>query len=161
MRDFRSRGRSTRSVNVRVGARDQAQHALAVLGVDHAGEETPRRLARAGTEFLKHACDAHGLQPGKLHRQRLARRTDIEQPLTPILGALLLHDIAFVDQLLEHAAERLFGDFQDVEQFGDFHAGIAIDEMQHAMMRPAEAEPLQHLVRIADEVAIGKEQQAR
>ena len=75
------------------------------------------------------------------------------------MGALFLHHIAFVDQLLEHAAERLFGDLQNVEQVGNLHAGIAVDEMQHAMMRAAEAELGQHFVGIADEIAIGEEQQ--
>ena len=37
--------------------------------------------------------------------------------------------------------------------------GIAIDEMQHPMMGAAEAQFEQHLVRIADEIAIGKKQQ--
>ena len=103
------------------------------------------RLAATGAEFVEHAADALGLQAGKLHRQRLAGRADIEQPLAAIVGALLLHDVALVDELLEHAAERLLGDFQNVEQLGDLHAGIAIDEMQHAMMRAAEAELVQHL----------------
>ena len=83
---------------------------------------------------------------------------DIEQPLAAIVGALALHDVALVDQLLEHAAERLLGDLENVEQIGDLHAGIAVDEMQHAVMRAAEAELGQHLVGIADEIAIGEEQ---
>ncbi len=113
---------------------------------------------RAGAELVEHAADARGLQPGKLHRQRFAGGAGIKQPLAAIVGALLLHDIAFIDQLLEHAAERLLGDFQNIEQLGDLHAGIAIDEMQDAMVRAAEAELFQHLVGIADEVAIGEEQ---
>ena len=118
-----------------------------------------RAASRApGPSSAKHAGDARGLQPGKLHRQRLARRADIEQPLAAIIGAFLLHHIAFVDQLLENAAERLLGDFQNVEQVGDLHPGIAVDEMQHAMVRPAEAELGQNLIRIADEIAIGEEQ---
>ena len=75
------------------------------------------------------------------------------------MRALLLHDVALVDQLLEHAAERLLGDLQDIEQLGDLHARIAVDEMQHAVVRAAEAELGQHLVGIADEVAIGEEQE--
>src|ERR1700676_5223543 len=113
---------------------------IAVRSIDHAGEKAPRRLAGAGTELRQYARDARGLQSGKLHRQPLARRADVKQPLAAIVGALFLHDITIVDELLEHAAERLLGDLQDVEQFGDFHAGIAVDEMQHAMVRPAKAE---------------------
>ena len=100
-----------------------------------------------------------GLQAGELERQRLALRRHEQQPLAAVLRALLLHHVALIDQLLEHAAERLLGDVQDVEQVGDLHARIAVDEMQHAVMRAAEAELAQHLVRIADEVAIGEEQQ--
>ena len=37
--------------------------------------------------------------------------------------------------------------------------GMAVDEMQHAVMRAAEAEFGERLVGIADEVAIGEEQQ--
>ena len=48
--------------------------------------------------------------------------------------------VAFVDQLLEHAAERLLGDAQDIEQLRDLHARIAVDEMQHPVMRAAETE---------------------
>ena len=83
----------------------------------------------------------------------------MEEPLAAVVGALALHDIALVDELLEHAAERLLGDFQDVEQVGDLDAGIAVDEVQHAMVGAAEAELCQHLVGIADEIAVGEEQQ--
>ena len=86
----------------------------------------------------------------------LALRRDVEQPLAAIVGALLLQDVAFVDQLLEHAAERLFSDLQHVQQFGNLHAGVAVDEMQDAMMRPAETELRQHFIRIADEITVGE-----
>ncbi len=139
--------------------RDQAQHPIAILGIDHAGEEAPRRLASAGPELLEDAADARGLQAGKLHRQRLARRGRIEEPLAAIIVALFLHDIAVIDQLLEHAAEGLLGDFENVEQVGNLHAGIAVDEMQDAVMRAAEPELDQDLVRVADEIAVGEEQE--
>ena len=95
---------------------------------------------------------------GKLERQRLAFRRHVEQALAAVLRALLLHHVALVDELLEHAAERLLGDVEDVEQVGNLHAGIAVDEMQHPVMGAAEAELVQHLVGIADEIAIGEEQ---
>ena len=112
-----------------------------------------------GPSSRERAGDALGLQAGELHRQRLALRRDVEQALAAVVLALLLHDVALVDQLLEHAAERLLGDLQDVEQVGDLHAGMAVDEVQHPVMRPAEAELGQHVVGIADEVAVGEEQQ--
>jgi hypothetical protein len=46
---------------------------------------------------------------------------------------------AFVE-LLEHATERLLGDAQNIEQVRDLHTGVAVDEMQHPVVRPAEAE---------------------
>src|SRR6516225_5725717 len=113
---------------------------LAVLGIDHAGEETARGLARAGAELGEHAGNARGLQAGKLHGERFTSGRNVKQPLPAIAGALFLHDITLVDQLLEYAAERLFGDLQNIEQLGNFHTGIAVDEMQDAMMRPPEAE---------------------
>ena len=142
-----------------VGARDEPQHAVAVVGVDHGDQEPARRLVRVGPELGERARDARGLQAGELHRQRLALRRDEEQALAAVVGAFLLHHVALVDELLEHAAERLLGDLQDVEQVRDLHARIAVDEMQHPVMRAAEAEFRQHIVRVADEVAIGEEQQ--
>src|SRR4029077_4765200 len=114
-------------------------------------------LASTGAEFVEHAADPHCLQPGKLERQRFAGGADIKQPLTAV-GALLLDDVALVDKLLEDAAERLLGDFQNVEQLSDFHTRVAINEMQHAMVRAAKAELVQKLIGVADEVAVGKEQ---
>ena len=51
-----------------------------------------------------------------------------------------LHDTALVDQLLQHTAEALLGDLQNVEQVGDAQARVAVDEVQDAMMGAAEAE---------------------
>jgi len=75
------------------------------------------------------------------------------------VGALLLQHVTLVDQLLEYAAERLLRDLENVQQLGDLHAGVAVDEMQDPVMRAAEPEFGQHVIGIADEVAIGKEQQ--
>ena len=99
-----------------------------------------------------------GLQPRKLHRQGLAFRRDVEQALAAIVGALFLRHVALIDELLEHPAERLLGDFQDVEQLRNLHAGIAVDEMQHPVVSAPEAQLRQHVVGVADEVAIGEEQ---
>ena len=155
----RHHGASSRSrARGAVGMRDQAQHAVAVLGIDHAGEKPLRRLARAGPELVEHAGDPRGLQAGKLHRQRLTCRADIEQPLAAVVGAFFLDHIAFIDELFEDAAERLFGDPQNVEQVGNLHAGIAVDEMQHAVVRAAETELGQNFVGVADKIAVGEEQ---
>ena len=105
------------------------------------------------------AIDAVGLQPGEFGHQRLALGGGEQQPLPAVVVAGLLHDIAFVEQLLEHATQRLLGDAQHVEQVGDLQSGIAVDEMHHPVMRAAEPERFQLMVGVADEVAIGKEQQ--
>ena len=73
----------------------------------------------------------------KAHRESRAFFGHIKKPLASIALAFLLQNVTFVDELLEDAAERLLGDAQNVEQVGDLHAGIAIDEMQHAMVRAA------------------------
>ena len=83
---------------------------------------------------------SRALQMGEPQRQGLALRSDEQQPLAAVSCTLLLHHITFIDKLLEHPAERLLGDPQDVEQFGNLHARIAVDEMQHPMMGAAEAE---------------------
>src|ERR1700690_3338130 len=150
---------STPRLGGALGARNQTQHALAVVGVDHGGEETPRRLMRVWAELGEGAIDALSLQTGELERQGLALRRHIQETLPPVLRAFLLHHEALIDQLLEHAAERLFGDVEDIQEVGDLHAGIAVDEMQHPVMGAPETELGEHLVRIADEIAIGEEQQ--
>ena len=99
------------------------------------------------------------LRRGEPLGQRPAPLGGEQQPLAAIGAARLLHDIALVDQLLQHARQALLGDGEDVEQVGDAQARMAIDEMQHAVMRAAEAEILEDGVGIAGEIAIGEEQQ--
>jgi hypothetical protein len=130
-----------------------------VFGVDHRHEETAGSVARAGIEFAERACDPLRLQPGEFHGQRFAFGRGIKKALAAVVGAFLLHHISLVDELLEHAPERLLGDIQDVQKVRDLHARIAVDEMQHAVVRAPETELGEHMIGIADEVAIGEEQQ--
>ena len=97
--------------------------------------------------------------PASLRHQRLALGGGEKKALPAVVVAGLLHDVAFVEQLLEHPAQRLLGDAQHVEQIGDLQAGIAVDEMHDAVMRAAEPERLQLMVGVADEIAVGEEQQ--
>ena len=83
----------------------------------------------------------------------------IEQALATVDSSRALHDIALVDELLQHAPEALLGDLQRIEQVGDAKAAMAGDEVKDAMVRPAEAEILEDGVGIAGEVAVGEEQQ--
>ena len=48
------------------------------------------------------------------------------------------------DQVLQHTAQRLLGDAQNVEKLRHRHAGVAANEMQNPVMRPAKAKLLQN-----------------
>src|SRR5215510_3349969 len=114
---------------------------------------------RVWPEFTERAIDPLCLQRREPERQGLSLRRHIEEALTAILLALPLQHITLIDELLEHAAERLFRDVEDLEQIRNLHAGVAVDEMQHPMMRPPETKFQKHLVGVADEVTVGKKQQ--
>src|SRR5262249_14543887 len=141
-----------------VGAGDETQHRVALLGIEHRSQESAGGIVGVRPHLREGTRDAGGLQARELHRQALPFRRDVEQALAPIVHPLLLHDIALVDELLEHPAQRLFGDFHDVEQVRNLHTGITVDEMQHPVMRTAETQLRQHVVGVAGEVPIGKKQ---
>ncbi|MCY1240763.1 hypothetical protein D9M72_536250 [compost metagenome] len=61
--------------------------------------------------------------------------------------------------MLEHAGEALLGDLQRVQEVGDGHAGLAVDEMDDPVMRPPKAALFEDRIRVGGEVAIGKEEQ--
>ena len=61
-------------------------------------------------------------------------------------------------ELLQDAGEALLGDLQDFEQFGDPEAGIAVHEMQDAVMGAPEAVLREHGIGIAGEIAVGEKQ---
>ena len=84
----------------------------------------------------------------------------VEQALAAVGLAGLLFDIAVVDQLAQHAGKALLGDFQDIEQVGNRHAGLEVDEIQDAVVGPAETLPFKQCISIADEVTVGEEEQA-
>ena len=63
----------------------------------------------------------------------------VEQALAAVGVAGPLLDVAVVDELAQHAGEALLGDLEDIEQVGDRHAGLEVDEVEHAVMRAAEA----------------------
>src|SRR5690348_5446513 len=142
-----------------VGARNQPKHAIPIVRVDHRRQKPSCRLVRIGTEFAERAIDPLRLQIGKSQRKRLTLRRHVKQALPPILLAFPLQHVALVDELLEHTPERLLGDVQDFEQVGNFHSGIAVDEMENAMVRAAKAEFQQNFIGIADEIPISEKQQ--
>src|SRR5216683_5580513 len=74
-----------------VGARDQAQHGLALLGLDHGRKKSPHGLMGAG-RVAERAQDPLGLQLRQPHGKRLALGRDEEQAQPKIvLEGLLQH----------------------------------------------------------------------
>src|SRR4029453_6464989 len=69
-----------------------------------------------------------------------------------------LQNVPLVDQLLQDAAERLLGDVEDLQQVGNFYARVAVDKMQHPMMGAAKTKLEEHLIRVANEIAISEKQ---
>jgi len=127
--------------------------------VDHRAQKLPDDICAIRVDLSQRAVDAVGLQAGELADQRLALCGGEKKALPAVVIAGLLHDIAFVEQLLEHAPERLLGDSQDVQEVGDLQTRIAADEMQHPVMRPPEPESLELVVGVADEIPVGEEQE--
>ncbi len=69
------------------------------------------------------APEALGLKFGDAEREIDTRLGGKELALAAVDGAGAHLDIAFVTQFLEDAIEALFGDLQNIEQFGDREAG--------------------------------------
>ena len=124
----------------------------------------PRRnssnnIALACIETRHRAIDARRLQICELRYQRVALCGGEKKALAAVVVAALLHDVAFIEQLLENAAKRLLGDAQDVQKIGDLQTRVTADEVHDAMMRAAEAERGQNVIGIADKIPVGEEQQ--
>jgi hypothetical protein len=64
---------------------------------------------------------------------------EVEQALAAIGGADFLDDEVSGLEIGEDAAERLFGDGEQAEQFTDGQAGFAGDEIERAVMGAAQA----------------------
>src|ERR1700730_2210946 len=140
------------------GARNEPQHAFAIVDIDHGDQEAASRFVGVRPELGERARNAAGLQPGELQGERFTLRGDEQQPLAPVVGAFLLQHIALIDELLQHPPERLLGDLQNVEQLRNLHARIAIDEMQDPMVGAPEVELGQGIIGLADKVSVGEEQ---
>ncbi len=105
---------------------------------------------------MRHAL---GLQAVEARRQLRALLRRVEQSLAAIALAGLLHDPSLIDELFEDAGQALLGDLEDLEQVGHAQRRVAVDEMQHAVMRPTEREFGKHRVRLPRKIAVGEEQQ--
>src|SRR4051812_41659933 len=101
---------------------------------------------RVGSETGKRARDALSLQTRELHRELLTLGRNEQETMPAVVRPFFLQHVTFINELLENAPERLLGDAQRLQKVGDLHSRIAIDEMQHTVMRPAEAEFFQHVV---------------
>ena len=98
------------------------------------------------------------MQAGEVEGQLPSFAGRKKEALAPVARAGTHIDIAAVEQVLHHAIETLFGDLEDVQQLGHRQSRPAADEVQHPVMRAAEAEAVQQTVCIAHEIAVGEEQ---
>src|SRR5690606_41497558 len=92
-------------------------------------------------------------------RERAPAGGRIELSLAAVPRPLYLDDVAGVDELLEHARQRLFGDLEHVKQFRDCQAGATVYEVQNPVVGATEAVVHENLVRIGREIPVGEEQQ--
>ena len=82
-----------------------------------------------------------------------------QQALAAVRLARALFDQAVVDQRAEHAAQRLFGHAQEPQQFAHRQVGPPPDEIQAAMMRPAQPHGGQFGIGMAQVRFVRKQQQ--
>ena len=79
------------------------------------------------------------------------------------LAAVFLADLRdhqpLIDQLAQHPVERLLGDLKDIQQPRHSDPWPALDKVDRPVMGAPEPAITQHRIRIAGEIAIGKEQQ--
>ena len=61
--------------------------------------------------------------------------------------------------MFENPCQTLFGDLQCFQKVRNRHAGFAVNEMNDAVMSPAEAAFDEDLVRIGDEITVSEEKQ--
>ena len=111
----------------------------------------PQAASAADTRLVCSSIEAPG--------QSCTLLGHVQQPLAAILHARLLRDPALVDQLLEDPGEALLGYLQDLQQVRHPQARVAVDEVQHPVVRAAEPILGEHGVRLAREVAVGEKQQ--
>jgi hypothetical protein len=68
-------------------------------------------------------------------------------------------NIPRIDQLFEHSCETLLGYLQRIQEIGNGHAGVAVNEMYHAVMGTPEAAFRKDGIGVGNEVPIREEQQ--
>jgi hypothetical protein len=105
------------------------------------------------------AGEAARLQQRKIPRECLALGREIEQSLAAVGSPGFLKHVAVLNEVAQYAPKALLGDFQNVEEIRDTHTGMTVDEMQHAMVRAAEAKAGEQFIGVADEIPVRKKQQ--
>jgi hypothetical protein len=86
-------------------------------------------------------------------------RGQLQQPLSPVMWALLLHDELLPDQLAENAAQTLLGDVQDGEQLTDGYLRVAADKVDDAVVGAAKTVSRKNRVRLGRKIAVCEKQQ--
>jgi hypothetical protein len=129
------------------------------MGLDHGEKKTARYFVSLGAGHLKSAGDAPDLEFGQFISQTNAFRGQVKASLAQVGWSWALRDEAFFPEILENTGETLLGDFQDIQQFGNFQTGVAVHEVQDAVVSAPEPVPFQNRVGIAGEVAVGKIEQ--
>ncbi len=112
--------------------------AASVLFVDHRKQKVRRGTALLRIQTIENPHKTGRLQTRQFMRQPRALGAGKQQPLTPVDGSRPCLDKPAIQQRFQHSVEALLGDFEDIEQRCDGETGAAVDEMQHAMMRPPE-----------------------
>src|SRR5665213_757514 len=142
-----------------ISALNEVIHLVALAVVDNEAEEAFGALTLNRRQGSERPTDAPRLKVDEAQRQCASGLGRVKEALAAIERAGLLFDEAAVDELLQHAPEALLGDLQDIEQVGNSHAGVAIDEVNDAMVRAAETVTEQRGIRVGDKIAVGKEEQ--
>jgi len=116
--------------------------------------EALRAIRRAATRDPMLA-----LAIGQLALELHALLCEPQQALATVARAALLLDVTLLQQVLQHARDRLLGHLQDRQQMAHGLAGMTADEVARAMMGAAELVLLELLVGFEREIAVGIEHQ--
>ena len=116
------------------------------------------RLPSAGSACMAAAMRL-GLGRGQGFEQVSALGSGIEQPLATVGFPSFLLDIAVIDELPQDARQALLGDLEDIEEIGDGHTGAQVHEVEDPVVGATKSLLFEHVVGIADEIAIGKKEQ--
>ena len=133
---------------------------MVVAPLGHFGKKVSDAVTGVLGQGSKSSLDAAGLSGAQNLEKVAALLGGKQQALAAVGFAMSLGNISAVDQLAQDARQALFGDPQDIEQIGHGHARTQIDEIDDTVVGPAEPLHFEQGIRIANEVPVGKEEQA-